>query len=108
MASDPSKHYIQVALDDDMFQRVDYWAKKKSMTRPEYMRECVYRQIAREALDYDIPTAEQARLNQIVEVLTSLVVSQKNLRDTIISGFDSLIGLARGDNMYLSNDDGVL
>ena len=71
----------------------------------EYILEAIDRQIAYENRDYDLPTAEINRLNQLTDLILTLSSNVKNLEDVTISGFDSLLGLTRGDN-YLLEEDG--
>ena len=52
-----------------------------------------------------LSTMEQARLNQLVDVVALLSSNVKNLESVVVSGFDSLVGLTRGDNYLL--DEGL-
>lgn len=54
--------------------------------------------------DFDIPTAEQMRLNQIIDGLAALSSNVESLESVMHSGFDSLIGLTRGDNYLLDEE----
>jgi hypothetical protein len=78
------------------------------MSANEYMEEALQQAIAHENRDYDLPTAEIARLNQLVDVVTNLSSNIKSLEDVTVSGFDSLLGLTRGDNYLLEQEDGEL
>jgi len=51
---------------------------------------------------------EQARLNQLIDVVHILASNQKSLEQVVTEGFDSLLGLVRGDNYLLENDDGEI
>ena len=55
--------------------------------------------------DYDLPTLETRRLNQIVDALTTLSHNVQSLESVTTSGFDSLLGLTRGDNYLLETDE---
>ena len=68
--------------------------------------ENVYRR--RENLDYDLPTLEIARLNELVDQVAALAKNSANLERVVTTGFDSLIGLTRGDNYLLDDEDGEL
>ena len=96
---------VTATIDMDLFMQLDYWATKREISINEYLKMAIMSQIRLENKDYDLPSAEIARLNQIVDVLESLSVNSKSLEDTIISGFDSLLGLTRGDNYLLDVDD---
>lgn len=105
MANNISKFTIR--LDADLKERMSYWAKKKGMSLSEYASEAIERSIRYENKDYDIPSAEIARLNQLVDLITSLSTNVKNLENVTITGFDSLLGLTRGDNYLLEEDEGM-
>lgn len=90
-------------------QRAEYWAQKRGYPSVnEYMADAVEEKIRRENLDYDLPTLEIARLNQVVDELKALSTNQANLERVITAGFDSLIGLTRGDSYLLDDEDGEL
>lgn len=96
-------------LHPDLKQRVEYWAQKRGYSSAnEYMADAVDEKIRRENLDYDLPTLEIARLNQVVDELKALSTNQANLERVITAGFDSLLSLTRGDNYLLDAEDGEL
>lgn len=101
-------HRMTLRLSEEDFQNLTYWAKKKQMSANEYMEEALKNAIKRENGDYDLPTAEIARLNQLIDVITVLSTNIKSLEDVTVSGFDSLLGLTRGDNYLLEHEDGEL
>lgn len=105
MANNISKFTIR--LDADLKERMSYWAKKEGMSLSEYASEAIERSIRYENKDYDIPSAEIARLNQLVDLITSLSTNVKNLENVTITGFDSLLGLTRGDNYLLEENEEV-
>lgn len=89
-------------------QRLQYWAAKKGMSANEYAVEAIEEAIRRENGDYDLPTLEIARLNQLVDEMKALSVNTANLERVVTQGFDSLIGLTRGNNYLLDDEDGEL
>ena len=93
-----------ISLDMDTYERLKYWAARKDLTNTEYIQEAIDYMIAWENKDYDLPTAEIARLNQIVDGLYNLSSRISSLEKVIISGFKSLLGLTRGDNYLLEED----
>lgn len=93
-------------IHEEVAQVVEYWAAKHDLSANEYMAEAVAEKIARENGDYDLPTLEQHRLNQLVDEISTLSRNQANLERVITSGFESLIGLTRGDNYLLDSEDG--
>lgn len=94
----PERVRRAIRLHADTAAQVSYWSVRESMTDNEYMAEAVEEKIARQNQDYDLPTLEQQRLNQLVDEVRSLAVQQANTQRVIYNGFDSLIGLARGES----------
>lgn len=105
-AKTPGIHRLTLRISEDDYQRLQYWAARRGISANDYMIEALYAQIRRENGDYDIPTAEVARLNQLVDLVTGLSSNIKSLENVTISGFDSLLGLTRGDNYLLEQEDG--
>ncbi|KOT47137.1 membrane protein [Streptomyces rimosus subsp. rimosus] len=98
-----------VRLSSDDKQRAEYWADKRGFSSVnEYVAEAVAEKIRRENLDYDLPTLEIARLNELVDHVAALAKNSANLERVVTAGFDSLIGLTRGDNYLLDEEDGEL
>ncbi|WP_329142971.1 hypothetical protein OIU91_04605 [Streptomyces sp. NBC_01456] len=96
-----------VRLSSDDKQRAEYWAGKRGFSSVnEYVAEAVVEKIRRENLDYDLPTLEIARLNELVDQVAALAKNSANLERVVTTGFDSLIGLTRGDNYLLDDEDG--
>lgn len=107
--SEPIKHLrFRLALPESDYERMKYWAAKHEMTEQEYVQEALYHMIRWENKDYDLPVAEIRRLNQLVDIVTVLSQNVKNLENVTISGFESLLGLTRGDNYLLEEEDGEL
>ena len=96
---------IRATIDKDIYMQIVYWAKERDMSINEYLAHAVEKTIDYECKNYDLPTLEIARLNQLIDVITCLSANTKALEETIISGFDSLLGLTRGDNYLLNSED---
>lgn len=96
-------HRLTLRIDRDAYERLKYWAERRDVSVNEYMIDALYAQIRRENMDYDLPSAEIARLNQMYDMTMGLSDNIKSLEDVIVAGFESLIGLARGDTEYLSS-----
>lgn len=107
-ASGDRRERVVLRLHPDVRERVAYWAQKRNLSVNEYIAEAVDEQIRRENLDYDLPTLEIARLNQLVDEMKANSVNLANLERVVTKGFDSLIGLTRGDNYLLDDEDGEL
>lgn len=90
-------------------QRAQYWADKHGFSSAnEYVAEAVAEQIRRENLDYDLPTMEIARLNELVDQVTALSTNVANLERIVTHLAESLIQLTRGDNYLTDAEDGEL
>ncbi|MFE4834515.1 hypothetical protein ACFRAU_07515 [Arthrobacter sp. NPDC056691] len=98
-----------VRLSSDDRERAKYWSGRHGFASvTDYVTEAVLEKIQRENLDYDLPTLEIARLNQLVDELKALSTNQANLERVITQGFDSIISLTRGDTYLLDPEDGEL
>ena len=106
--SSASPERTVIRLHPDVRQRVEYWASKQQISVNEYINQAVEDAIRRENQDYDLPTLEIARLNQLVAEVSALSQNAANLERVITSGFDSLVGLTRGDNYLLDDENGEL
>lgn len=100
------KHRITSTVPMDMYERLKYWSDKRDCSMNEYLYDALEEKIGRENGDYDLPTAEVARLNQLIDIVTVLSTNVKSLEEVTISGFDSLLNLTKGDNYLLENEDG--
>ena len=108
MASKGTKR-VTVTLQDDMYERLVYWAEKNGISINQYLGDAIAKAIAWENQDYPLPTLEQARLNQLIDTIAVLSANVKSMESVVVSGFDSLLGLTRGDNYLLDHqEDGEL
>lgn len=105
MAIKQSNHRVTCTLTSDEYERLKYWADKNEMSVNEYIREAVESAIKKENGDYDLPTLETKRLNQLVDIVTVLNYNMKELESTVIHYMDSLLNLTRGDNYLLEQDE---
>lgn len=95
---------MTLRIDKDTHERLKYWANKKGMAINSYVALAIENAIKYENKDYDLPTAEQQRLNQLIDLITSLSSNVGSLEDVVISGFESLISLTRGDSYLMEYD----
>ncbi len=96
-------------LSRDEKQRAEYWADRREYDSVnEYIAEAVAEKIERENLDFDIPDILTARINQVIDELKAVSTNTANLERVVTMGFDSLIGLTRGDNYLLDEENGEL
>lgn len=100
---------MKVRVFEDTRQKADYWAARRGYSSAnEYAEAAIEEKIRRENEDYDLPTLEQKRLAQLIDEMSSLSANVENLRHVATTGFDSIIGLARGDNYLFDDEDGEL
>ena len=99
-------HRVTATITDETFARLQYWSDKHGISINQYLNEAIDKAIAYENQDYPLPTLEQARLNQLIDEMAILSSNVKSMESVIISGFDSLLGLTRGDNYLLEDEDG--
>ena len=108
MNNNNDKRRVTVTLDSDTYERLKYWADKHECSINEYLKESLERSIKYENRDYDLPEMEVQRLNQLIDVIAVLSSDVQSLESIVTSGFDSLLGLTRGDNYLLEDEDGEL
>ena len=101
MARGEDTKRVTVTVTMDTYKRLEYWADKKGISINQYLNEALDTAIAYENKDYPLPTLEQARLNQLIDVVAVLSSNIKSLEGVTITGFDSLLGLTKGDSNYL-------
>ena len=99
---------ISVTIDEDRQEQIKYWAARNQMSENEFLLEAIDLMIRHQNKDYDLPSLEIARLNQLVDVVTVLSQDIQSLETVTITGFDSLIGLAKGNNYLIESEDGII
>lgn len=105
---DDERRRVTVTLSVDDYIKLKHFAEKKEMSINEYVREAILFLNKWELGDVDLPALEIQRLNQLVDTITILSSNVHSLESVITSGFDSLLGLTRGDNYLLEQVDGDL
>ena len=100
-----AQNRVTAVVNDDDYERIKYWAEKKGMSINDYVRYALDIAIKRENKDYDLPSLEAARLNQLVDAINALTFNTANLEHIVTTGFDSLLRLTRGENYLMDNDD---
>ena len=100
---------IKIRLHEDTIERVKYWVVRESFPSVnEFMALAVEEKIARMNGDYDLPSLEVQRLNQLLDQMRSMSINLVNLESVVTNGFDSLLGLTRGDSYLQDAEDGEL
>lgn len=99
---------FNLRIHTDIFDVANYYASKHDMSINDYLVSAVELAIAHENKDYDLPTMEIQRVNQLTEGIISLETTVAMLNDNMNAGFDSLLGLTRGDTYLSDEEDGEL
>lgn len=99
-------HRVTLRLNDKDYDRLSYWADKHGVSVNEFVPMLLDRWVSIENGDYQLPTLEQARLNQLIEVIVGMSSNVQSLESVVINGFDSLLKLTKGDNYLLEHEDG--
>lgn len=99
-------HRLTVRIPEKLFQQLSYWADLNQVSINDYVQECIEHKIRFENKDYDLPVLEVQRLNQLIDAINVLSSNVQSLEHITSSGFDSLLGLARGDNYLLEDEEG--
>lgn len=90
------------------FEVLDHWSKRHGMDRTEFLVTAMYHYIKWCNQDYDLPTAEIQRLNQLTDAVNNLAASQAAMQQTVVQGFDTLIGMSHGPNYLVEDEKGDL
>ena len=99
---------VTLRLSNKDADKLTYWAQDAGVSVNEFIPMLVDQWASIKSGDYRLPTLEQARLNQLVDVMLSMSTNMQSLESVVTSGFDSLLRLTRGDNYLLVHEDGEL
>lgn len=100
------RHNMRMYPED--FNFLVYWADRFGLDQAELLIQAMYHYVKWRNQDYDLPTAEMQRLNQLVDSIENLATRQEHLEKTVHSGFDAMLGIIRGDNYLVEDEDGSL
>lgn len=95
---------ITVRISEDDYERLKYWAQREDIKMNDFVQESIHHYIRYLNHDLDLPDATVRRLNQLVDVIQILSSNQASLERTVVRGFESLMGMTRGEN-YLSDEE---
>lgn len=99
-------HRLTLRLREVDYRQLAYWAEHEGYSINEFVPLLVERFVAIENGNYNLPSLEVQRLNQLVESMAVMSRNVQSLESIVTSGFDSLLGLTRGDNYLLEADGG--
>lgn len=98
-------HRLTVRLNDSDFEKLSFWAKKEGYSINEFIPVILDRYVSIANGDYQLPTLEAHRMNQLIEQMAVMSRNMQALESVVTSGFDSLLLLTRGDNYLLEQSD---
>lgn len=101
-SSKTERHSMRMYPQD--FEALAYWSKQYGVDRTEFLVTAMHHYIKWKNQDFDIPTAEIQRLNQMTDAVNSLISSQDALQKTVVQGFDTILGMSHGPS-YLNEDE---
>lgn len=94
-------HRLTLRISESCFQKLSYWADREGCSINEFVPIILDKYISIMNGNYDLPSLEIQRLNQLIESMTVMSRNMQSLETVVINGFDSLLGLTRGDNYLL-------
>lgn len=97
---------ITATLPESEVKQIEFWAEKQDLKVNDFIREALEFRIRWLNKDYDLPPMEIQRLNQLIDGQQVLSRNVQELEKVIISGFESLIGLTKGDSYLMDAEDG--
>lgn len=102
------RRQVYTRLDPDDYERAKYWAQRNDMSLSEFVAWAVRDKIRHANGDYDLPTAEIQRLNQLTMAIQDLAGANRDMLDLVNHGMHSILVATRGDNYLLDQDIDVM
>lgn len=89
------KKGVTIRFDQETTNLCDYWYRKLGFkSRTAFVKAALSFYIAYKNGDYQLPSAEVARLNQLVSSMESLTTKVDNLDKSVNKGFDAILNLS--------------
>lgn len=93
------KKGVTIRLNQEMTDQCDYWYRKLGFkSRTAFVNAAISFYIAYKNGDYQLPSAEVARLNQLISAIQSLTVQTDTLTKSVNRGFSAILNI---------NDDSI-
>lgn len=90
-----AKNGITVRLDSETTNLCDYWYRKLNFkSRTAFVKAAISFYIAYKNGDYQLPSAEITRINQLITEIQSQNVQLANLTKSVNQGFDTILNLS--------------
>ena len=103
-----TQHRLTLRLSQTEYEKLAFWAQKNDMSINEFVPVLLEQYIDIYNGDYQLPSLEVQRLNQLIESQAVLSRNVSALESIVINGFDSLLSLTKGDNYLMEQEDGEL
>lgn len=104
----PDKHRMTVRCDESTYEKIKYWAEKSEVSVSDFVVEAVELKIRHLNDDYDVPTMTQARIAQLIELVSSQNQTIDNLTKVFMETMSSFMSMARGSDYLNDPEDGEL
>lgn len=98
-------HRLTLRLSEKDYDRLSYWAEHAGVSMNEFVPMILDRWVDIENGNYELPTLEAARLNQLIDTVLGMSKNMQSLETVVINGFDSLLQLTKGDNYLLAHQE---
>ena len=95
------EYRANVRMSEELYNSINYWAQKKGVKVTDYIRDALLLQIKRDNKDYDLPSLEAHRLNQIIDSLELVSANMSCLQDIVQSNFGNLLAVVSGTNYLM-------
>ena len=95
------EYRANVRMTEELYNSINYWAEKKGVKVTDYIRDALLLQIKRDNKDYDLPSLEAHRLNQIIDSLEAVSANMSCLQDIVQSNFLNLMTVMNGTNYLM-------
>jgi hypothetical protein len=92
---------VTLRMPRDVHEKLKFWAGKKEYSVNDFVPYLIEYFELRESGNYELPSLEIMRLNQLSELVIALTHRIDTLESIIINGFSSLTTLTRGDNYLM-------
>ncbi len=95
---------ITLRVPESVYVQLHYWAEQADCSVNEFFMLMLDQWIDIQNGNYELPTLEASRVNQLVDGSLALQQEVRALTAIVTDGFESLLSLTRGDN-YLNDID---
>lgn len=90
---------IHIRLTQEMFEKVSEWASIKGISMNQLVMDAIELQIKFYNSNYDLPTLEQARLNQLIQEQQLMRKEVNNLTASVDNLLQVITNLDSGENL---------